>query len=280
MSELNRPHRAAAVQVIQQGSGPDVLLLAGLAEGSAAWERPARSLAGDFRLTRYDGRGPAGLTAPGPHRLRGLVDDAVAALDLSGVERAHIVGASLGGVVAQQLALAHPERVRTLTLVSTWARADRALRALFSTWRAAAEQARSVGDLLHIAYSSTHSTAAWNDRDVDGRIAAVQAAAGHDERAAWRGAREAFIWTLWAAEDHDTRTLLAAVDAPALVVAGEQDRLLSPAHGRELSELLPRASLSVIAGAGHRPFDDQPEAFDRLLGDFLRSSDRRLALAA
>ena len=132
------------LRVVQDGEGPDVLLIGGLADDTTVWDAQVAALAHSFRVTRFDARGiPGAPTPPGPYTLDGLVADALAVLDASGIERAHVVGASLGGVIAQQLAIHHADRVASITLAATWARADRALRAVFSTWRWAADQGAS-----------------------------------------------------------------------------------------------------------------------------------------
>jgi pimeloyl-ACP methyl ester carboxylesterase len=266
---------------LDQRTSNAVLFVPGLGEDASTWEPQAAALADGLRTVRYDGRGTLANPSPaGPYRLSGLVADAVAALDDAGVARAHVVGASLGGVVAQQLALTHPERVASLVLISTWAAPDRALRALLSTWRWAAEQARSAADLLQVAWSSTHSPRAWNSGVVDDRISAVESRMARAGDRAWRTAREAFIWTTWAAQEHDARLSLPGVGVPALVVAGAEDRVLGPEHALELSALLPASTLVVVPHAGHLVFDDQPEAFDALLGGFLRDIRRPAARAA
>jgi pimeloyl-ACP methyl ester carboxylesterase len=267
------------LRVMQEGEGPDVLLLGGLADDHTVWDPQVASLRHSFRVTRFDARGiPGAPTPPGPYALSSLVADAIAVLDAGGVERAHVVGSSLGGVVAQQLAIRHPERVASIVLAASWARPDRALRALCSTWRWAADRAGSLGDVLQVAYTSTYGASAWNSGLVDRRIAAAEAAA---RRAGdpWKSAREAFIWTSWAALEHDGTEQLPGVHAPALVIAGGRDLVLAAHHGQQLASLLPDARLEVVADAGHRPFEEQPAVCNALLGRFLVKSSLRQPVA-
>jgi pimeloyl-ACP methyl ester carboxylesterase len=268
------------LRVLQTGEGPDVLLIGGLADAARVWDPQVASLAHSFRVTRFDARGtPGAPTPPGPYELEELVADAVAVLDAGGIDRAHVVGSSLGGVVAQQLAIHHPERVASLVLAATWARSDRALRALFSTWRWAAERAGSLADVLQVAYASTFAADAWNSGLVDRRIADAEAAALRTGDS-WRSARAAFVWTSWAALEHDGTGGLPGVAAPALVIAGARDVALAAHHGQQLASLIPNAQLDVVAGAGHRPFEEQPAVCNALLGRFLvRNSLRQPAHA-
>jgi pimeloyl-ACP methyl ester carboxylesterase len=268
------------LRVLQAGHGPDVLLIGGLADPATVWDPQVATLAHSFRVTRFDARGiPGAPTPPGPYKLPDLVADAVAVMDVAGIERAHVVGTSLGGVVAQQLAFHHPERVASVVLAATWVRPDRAVRALFSTWRWAADRAGSLGDVLQVAYTSTYGASAWNSGLVDRRIAAAEAAALRTGDP-WRSAREAFIWTSWAALAHDGTDELPGVQVPALVIAGARDLVLAAHHGQQLAALLPEARLEVVADAGHRPFEEQPAVCSALLGRFLVRSSLRQPVPA
>jgi pimeloyl-ACP methyl ester carboxylesterase len=263
------------LRVTQAGDGPDVLLIGGLGDPASVWDPQVAALANSFRVTRFDARGtPGAPIPPGPYRLDDLVDDACAVLDAADIERAHVVGSSLGGVVAQQLAMHHPDRVASLVLGATWARPDRALGALFSTWSWAADRAESLGDVLQVAYTSTYDPTAWNGGLVDRRIAAAERAAA-DAGDHWRAARDAFIWTSWAAFDHDVTNGLSGVRVPALVIAGARDLVLAAHHGQQLAALLPNSTLEVVADAGHRPFEEQPAVCNALLGRFLVRSALR-----
>lgn len=269
------------LRVAQDGHGPDVLLVGGLTDDLAVWDAQVAGLADRFRVTRYDGRGtPAAPAPPGPYALADLVADALAVIDVAGIERAHVVGTALGGVIAQKLAIFHPERVASITLSATWARPDRALRARYASWRWAAERARSIGPVLETVFSSTHGATAWNSGEVDRRIAAAETLELRGGDGSWARARDAFIWTASAALEHDTRDALSAVPAPALVVIGEHDPVVGDHHGRQLAALVPDSRIEVVAGAGHRPHEEQPEAFTGALADFLAAQRSPVAAAS
>jgi pimeloyl-ACP methyl ester carboxylesterase len=268
------------LRVARDGHGPDVLLVGGLTDDLTIWDAQVAGLADRFRLTRYDGRAtPAAPTPPGPYALADLVADALAVIDVAGIERAHVVGSALGGVIAQKLAIFHPERVASITLSATWARPDRALRARYASWRWAAERARSIGPVLGTVFSCTYGAAAWNSGLVDRRIAAAETLELSGDAGSWARTRDAFIWTSSAALEHDTRDALTAVHAPALVVMGEHDPVVGRHHGRQLAALLRDSRVEVVAGAGHRPHEEQPEAFTAAFAAFL-AAQRSRAVAA
>lgn len=269
------------LRVVQDGEGPDVLLIGGLADDTTVWDAQVAALAHSFRVTRFDARGiPGAPTPPGPYTLDGLVADALAVLDASGIERAHVVGASLGGVIAQQLAIQHADRVASITLAATWARADRALRAVFSTWRWAADQGGSIADVLQLTYTSTYAAEAWNSGLVDRRLVDAEVAALRAGRPGSQAARQGFTWTAWASLQHNATDELPHVDVPALIIVGARDLVLGPDHGHQLAALLPDSRLELVPDAGHRPFEEQPAACNDLLGRFLECNSLGHAVAA
>src|SRR5262249_16392010 len=135
-------HDGAKLHVIDQrpsaqdAQGEVVLWLQGLNAPASAWAVQLAHFGRTHRSIAPDGRGVGKSDAtPGPYTTQQLAQDALAVLDACGVERAHVVGLSLGGAVAQQLALAHPERVRTLALLATFAHQSPRATALMRAWR-------------------------------------------------------------------------------------------------------------------------------------------------
>src|SRR3712207_194537 len=107
----------------ETGSGPPLLLIAGLGGNTLGWVMLLPALAQHFRVIAFDNRGAGRSSAPpGPYTTRQMADDAAALLAHLGIERAHVLGLSLGGMIAQELALAHAERVDRLVLYATYAR--------------------------------------------------------------------------------------------------------------------------------------------------------------
>ncbi len=135
------------------GTGPDVLFLGGPLDDAASLRPLLRELESAHRVTAFDPRGSGlGITPQAPPSVEELVGDALTVLREADVARAHVVGASLGGLVAQRLALDHPDRVESLVLSGSWARSDRFLRGVLREWAMAAERARSVDELrTHLA---------------------------------------------------------------------------------------------------------------------------------
>src|SRR5205823_13592190 len=188
-----------------------------------------------------DARGVGASDAPPPpYTTRGMADDALAVLDALGVQRAHVVGLSLGGAVAQEIALAHPERVRSLALLSTFAAQAPRSRALLWAWRALYPVAAGSPALREAwekqAYAWLFTDAFWR---VEANVrAALRFAASQPPQPV-----QGFLGQVDAALAHDARDRLPSLRLPALVVHGALDQLASPAGAEELARLIPGAEL-------------------------------------
>jgi 3-oxoadipate enol-lactonase len=252
--------------------GPPVLLLQGLGADARGWALQRIPLGRRYRLIGVDNRGVGGsANAPRPYSLEQMADDAVAVLDAEGVERAHVVGASMGGVLAQILAARHPHRVRSLVLACTACRHHEWRRELLQEW---ADDVRAggmgalggddglrwlVGPRLHRRFGVWLNLMARILLQAQPENFAAQVAAILD------------------APD-ELRFELVNVDAPALVITGSQDLLTPVGDAEELTELLPRARLEELRGAGHALMAEAPNAFNRAVLAFLAEAEaRRLA---
>ena len=261
--------RAGDLHVVQAGAGPDVLLIAGLGDPAEAWQAQLEGLADRFRVTAFDNRGAGRSPLPeGELTVAGWADDAAAVLDAAGIEAAHVAGFSGGSIIAQELALRHPERVRSLVLVSTWARIEPYFRAMADSWRWIAERAPSERAFLEAFYVWIYTARAH----ADGTVAQII-----DEALAFEhpASTEAIQRSLDALMAHETAGRLPAVDVPALVLAGGHDISCPPRLGREVAQLIPGARFEVWPQEAHQPFQERPEAFNARVAAFWGELDAR-----
>ena len=154
--------------VERRGQGPDVLLIAGLGDPAEAWQPQLDGLADRYRLTAFDNRG-AGRTplTERPLSAASMADDAGALLRALEVPSAHVAGFSMGSAIAQELALRHRELVRSLVLVSTFARPDALLRSQIEFWRWLAEAAPSERAFFEAFFTWVYTPRAHADGSVD-----------------------------------------------------------------------------------------------------------------
>jgi 3-oxoadipate enol-lactonase len=249
-------------------SGDPVVLIMGLGASSRLWYRLLPWLAREHRVILLDNRG-TGSSAPVRGRLTmgGLAGDAVTVLDAAGIEHAHVVGASMGGMIAQHLALDHRERLRSLVLACTTAGGRNGS----PPWRLLAASAVRplLGSRRSFPLVAPSLYAGVTLRDRPDRVAEDL-----DRRMADATSPLTLYAQLGAIALHDTRTRLAELDGmPTTVVHGLEDRLVPPARGRELAELIPGAHLELIPACGHLlTTDAEEQTAGTILGHLKRHS--------
>ena len=252
----------------RHGSGPPLLLIHGLGYARWGWEPVLPGLAERFSVVSFDNRGIGESDAPpGPYTAAQMAADAVQVLDEAGVERAHVVGTSLGGMVAQEVALGHPDRVGRLVLCCTTPGGLRAyampsvtiaLMAEAATLEPAVALRRFVENALAPATVEAHP-------EIVERIMAHRLATAQDP-AAW--AAQASAGAAFDAYDR-----LGAVAAPTLVQHGDEDVVVDPRNADLLVELLPDARLERFPGTGHLYFWEQPVRFVTSVCAFLEVAE-------
>jgi pimeloyl-ACP methyl ester carboxylesterase len=226
-----------------------VLWLQGLNAPASAWAVQLAHFGRTHRCIAPDGRGVGKSDAPPPpYSTRQLAEDARAVLDACGVRRAHVVGLSLGGAVGQELALAHPDRVRSLALLATFAKQAPRPRALIEAWRAIFPLAHEGPELRSAwekqAYAWLFTDRFWRNE------ANVRAARRFAENQPLQSV-QGYQGQCDAALAHDATARLANVRCPTAVIHGEIDQLAPVEGAKELAELIPGAGLTVVPEVGH-----------------------------
>ncbi|WP_164701682.1 alpha/beta fold hydrolase [Modestobacter sp. KNN46-3] len=254
---------AAAVQ--EYGDGEPLLVINGTSQSLGFWVDLAQAWADTYRVITYDLRGMGGSErGAGEISVASLAADARGLLEALGVDRAHVLGYSLGSAVAQELALAVPERVASLVLYCTWGRTDGFQRAMLiglaHPWR--------TGDLeaalgaLGVAFSPQ----LLDSPEFGSLIGELLPLFPSTEQQIRTTAEQ------WDADlAHDTLDRLGGITAPTLVVAGEQDLLTPPWHGRQVAGAIPGARLEMFTGPGssHALGTERGEEFVPLVAEFL-----------
>jgi pimeloyl-ACP methyl ester carboxylesterase len=242
--------------------GEPLLLIHGLGADTRGWVMQRRALASRYRLVMVDNRGVGRSDHPeGPYDLSVMATDALAALDHAGYGSAHVMGASMGGIIAQIIGVLHPERVRSLTLACTAAHHYSWRRELLLEWADLAES-RGMREFvlrnLEWMVGPRSLQRLWPAMAVLGPLA-------------FNVPVSSFVAQIQAilAGDDDLRDELVHVTAPTLVVVGSQDVLTTQGDSEEIADLIPDSELAVVRGGAHLFMVEQYGAFNRAVTGFL-----------
>jgi len=244
-----------------RGSGTPLLLMQGLGYGRWGWEPVLDAFADEFRVLSYDNRGIGESDVPpGPYTARQLAEDAVAVLDAEGIERADVVGTSLGGMAAQELAIGFPERVNRLVLACTT-----------PGGLSSHPMPQQTVDLMLLAPTLPPETALRRfvenalapgaPGDLVERILALRLANPFDPKGWYAQAA--------AGAAFDALDRLSRIQAPTLVVTGTDDVVVDARNSELLADGIAEAKLERVPG-GHLFFWEDPSQFISLVKEFLR----------
>ncbi len=247
------------------GVGAPILWLQGLGAEHTAWTAQIARFSSEYRCIAPDARDIGrSERASSPYTLGDIADDMAALLESLGARPAHVVGLSLGGAVAQHLALHHPDAVASLCLVSTFGRQGPKQRELLSAWRDIYRQVDRV--------TFYRQANAWlfsdhffeRSRNVENVLRYV-AESKHPQEP------EAFTRQVEAALQHDLLDRLGGLTIPTMIVVGENDLLAPPHLARELAAAIPSARLEIMPDAAHSLNLERQTEFNRLVRGFLDS---------
>ncbi|MGZ4676130.1 MAG: alpha/beta fold hydrolase [Acidimicrobiia bacterium] len=250
--------------VFGRREGTPLVMIQGLGADSRGWALQRLALGRRFRCITIDNRG-VGRTgpAPEPYSLEQMANDVIAVLDQERIERAHVLGASMGGVIAQIVGVLHPHRTRSLVLACTACRHHEWRRELLQEWADAVERdgMAALGDEALqwlVGPRLRRRFGIW--LNLIARVVLQQPP-------------NTFVAQVRAILDapDELRLELGSIRVPVLVITGSQDALTPVGDAEELAELIPHARLEVLSGAAHGLMAEAPNGFNeavlRFLGD-------------
>ena len=229
-----------------------------------AWAFQVPAFSAKYRVISFDNRGAGQSSVPDvPYSTGMMADDAVGLLDALGVERAHVLGVSMGGMIAQEIALSHPRRVRSLQLHCTYARPDRYMLALMDAWRSVRSKATPEEWLRTVALWLFAPVTFVERPDFVETVIQTGLASPHPFTLT------GFFRQGDAVRGHDALTRLSGLTCPTLVSVAEDDILVPPRFSREIAAAVPKAELRVIERAGHAYFWERFDVFNSMCLEFL-----------
>ena len=253
-------------EVTGKSGATPVLMIQGLGASKNAWNLQRIAMATRFRIISFDNRGAGRSDKPTePFTLEQMADDALAVLDAAGIETAHVVGASMGGVISQIVAVKYPHRVRSLTLVCTACRNHPWRQELLQSWAKTAEEKGMI--------EVGKEAAQWVMSPRSFRRL-VPAFTWMGPLAALRP-RHSFVSQIDAILNtrEDLVDQLSTITAPTMVIVGNQDILTPRGDSEEIAERIPNAELVVISGAAHGLMMEHSSTFNKILIEFLQRTE-------
>jgi 3-oxoadipate enol-lactonase len=247
-----------------RGRGRPLVLVQGVGIGRWGWEPVADRLARRFQIITIDNRGIGASDAPpGPFTTRAMAQDVLAVLDHAGIQQASVLGTSLGGMIAQELALAHPERVDRLVLVATVPGGPRSRPMPLGTTYllATAPFLTDKARLRQFVNNALGPSTLRRRPEIARRLAAAKLAHPQSEPA-WRAQVAAGMLFNPLGRQRD-------ITQPTLIMQGTADQVVDPGNADVLAHLFPNARMELLDGAGHLPYWEQPRRFARMVAGFL-----------
>lgn len=245
------------------GSGEPLVLIRGLGSDLQAWAPQVPLLAKHFRVIVYDNRGAGRTGAPDkPYSIAGMADDLAALLDALNVEKAHVVGYSMGGMVAQEFAVRHPNRLDRLILLATTAKPDGYVRAVIESFITVRRTNISREGFVRALAPYLYTAALFDDVERYERAVAVSVQNPYAQQ------DHAFIRQARAILEHDVSGRVGGIKAPTLVVTNSEDILIPRRHGEALAKAIAGAQLRTLDGA-HAGVTEFPLEHCQVFAEFL-----------
>jgi 3-oxoadipate enol-lactonase len=245
------------------GDGPETLVLInGVGDDLDGWAAQVGDfVAAGLRVVTFDNRG-AGRSShpPGPYTSRAMAADTKALADGLGIAPFHLAGVSMGGLIAQEYALAYPDDLRSVVLANTYAKPDAYTRAAFDVWGQTAQSASMALMMRQQALWVFSPT--FYEKQPGRLVTFLEEMERSTQPAASFSAQIAALLT------HDCSDRLAALRTPALVIAADDDIIIRLSLSHRLYEELPRASWAIVPG-GHAAFLENPEPWNRAVVGFI-----------
>jgi 3-oxoadipate enol-lactonase len=244
----------------ETGQGTPVLLIMGLGWPSYMWYRTRPLIAKQHRVITIDNRGVGRSDVPvGPYPISLMASDAAAVLDAAGVERAHVYGVSMGGMITQEFALQYPKRVKSLILGCTASGGPEAVHG----------EPEVLEVLTRQGMTPEEAALAINPYIYDKSTPKARIDEDMKIRLEWPPTAEGYMAQLQGIFAWEAYSRISQIAAPTLVIHGETDQLVPPVNGKMIAARIPGAKLVMLPHASHIFSTDQPESSHGAVLEFL-----------
>lgn len=246
------------------GKGEPLLLIMGLGSDLTSWILQIPEFSKKYQVIPFDNRGVGRTDAPDvPYSTAMMADDTIGLLDSLGIEKAHILGLSMGGFIAQEIALKYPQRVKSLVLAATAACPYAWATHLLGTMLRLAQEGVTPETFTTLRVSWLFTDKFFNNPELVRTVIDTMLANPHPQPV------HAYARQFSAANEHDTRGRIGQITAPTLVLVGREDMLLPVKMSEELAAGIPNSELAVLDGGGHGLLVEIADRFNQAVMDFL-----------
>jgi 3-oxoadipate enol-lactonase len=250
------------------GRGDPVILIQGLGGDGASWSLQRDALASSFQVITFDNRGVGQSDKPaGPYSTALMAEDTIALLDHLGIRQAFVMGASMGGMIAQEMGLRRPERVRGLNLICTYSEVDPFCARWFEVQRYLAEHTSKESRIRQSSLWLFHPLFFEQQSD---QIAQTEQSLIENAQPL-----DAYLAQWEACMQHNTTERLGQLRMPVLICVGRDDLITHVAMSRRLQALIPQSRLVVLEGCGHGLLWEKPDEVNQYALEFFASTPRR-----
>jgi len=246
------------------GEGDWLILIGGLAGGNwQSWSGQIPVLAKHYRVLAFDNRGIGESDSPDyPYTTAMMAADTFGLMDALGIDRAHVIGKSLGGAIGQLMAIEAPQRIRTLTMTSSFAKLDERAIRILEGWRNSVKHCgwqQFARELLVHFFSAEHF-----ERHPEA-VARAERALVETQRTV-----HGYMNTSYASESHDTREVLGKIRVPTLLMCGSEDMATTAKQSEQMAARIPGARVHIVPGTLHGFLAERPESLNVVL-EFMRA---------
>jgi pimeloyl-ACP methyl ester carboxylesterase len=250
----------------EKGQGDPLVFLNGLSGDHGYWMGQLRTFARSYHCLAVDNRDVGRSSyAAGPYTIRDLAGDTAELLDRLALPPAHVIGLSMGGMIAQELALSWPRQVRSLILVSTLGRSDDWFRGTLTAFGLIRRQVPDTASFFEGILPWWVSYRFFEKPERITWLRWLLHQNPHDQRL------DGFLRQLEAISGHDALDRLPGIGCPVLLLAGEDDSVAPPRYSHQLHERLAHAQETILPDVGHAPPLENPELFNATVADYLKS---------
>ena len=246
------------------GQGDPLVMIRGLGSNVDHWYEQVPTLSRKYQLLVFDNRGIARSSDPGgAFSTRDMAADTAALMESAGIESAHLLGYSMGGMVAQEMALNYPEKIKGLILVATDCGITQRI-------KARPEVSRLFSQMVSLGTPEAKLAAAaclYAKHTFESNTKVIER---YNEVSMRFPASQDIMTRQWAAvTQHDACSRLQSISSPALTLTGSEDVLIPPENAKIMAEMIPNARMSTIDDGGHLVLIEQPQQFNQAVIDFL-----------